>query len=122
MADIVEYHRKYRPSRLSEYIGNTNIVNAALSFLTLKDKKPQVILLSGHSGCGKTTFARLLCSCYSCEHPLPNGDACGECDSCKEFAHYIETGDNDGLMNITEVDVTTDGGKKATEDLIEQMN
>lgn len=122
MADIVEYHRKYRPSRLSEYIGNANIVNAALSFLTLEDKKPQVILLSGHSGCGKTTFARLLCSCYSCEHPLPNGDACGECDSCKEFAHYIETGDNDGLMNITEVDVTTDGGKKATEDLIEQMN
>ena len=120
MSEVVEFHRKYRPSTLEGYIGNASIKKAALTFLPL-EHKPQVILLHGHSGCGKTTFARLLCSCYSCEHPKPNGDACGECDTCKEFAHYIETGDNDGLINITEVDVTDDSGKKAVEALIDEM-
>lgn len=122
MSEVVDFSRKYRPARLSDYVGNAGIVRSALSFLSGDpDKRPQVILLNGHSGCGKTTFARLLCSCYSCEHPLENGDACGECDTCREFAHYIETGDEGGLMNIQEVDITTAGGKAATEDLIQQM-
>ena len=121
MSDVTEFHRKYRPVRLSEYIGNMNIVNTALKFLPL-ERKPQVILLHGNSGCGKTTFARLLCSCYSCESPLENGDACGECPTCQEFAHYIETGDYDGLINIHEVDVTDDSGKRAVDELIDEMN
>lgn len=121
MEKITEFHRKYRPARLSEYIGNASIVNTALKFLPL-ERKPQVILLHGNSGCGKTTFARLLCSCYSCETPLENGDACGECPTCQEFAHYIETGDYDGLINIHEVDVTDDSGKRAVDELIDEMN
>lgn len=121
MSDITEFHRKYRPIRLSGYIGNVSIVNTALKFLPL-ERKPQVILLHGNSGCGKTTFARLLCSCYSCETPLENGDACGVCPTCQEFAHYIETGDYDGLINIHEVDVTDDSGKRAVDELIDEMN
>ena len=121
MSEITEYHRKYRPAHLSEYIGNASIINSALKFLPL-ERKPQVILLHGNSGCGKTSFARLLCAAYSCETPLETGDACGECPTCQEFAHYIESGDTDGLMNIKEVDVTDDSGKRAVDELIDEMN
>lgn len=46
------YHRKYRPTTIKQYIGNEKLKQTA--FAALKgDKRPQVILLSGDSGCGK---------------------------------------------------------------------
>lgn len=123
MAEVTDYARKYRPSRLSEYVGNKTIVESALRFLRLpEESRPQVLLLHGNAGCGKTSFARLICSCYSCETPLENGDACGTCPTCQEFQHYIETGDSDGLMDIKEVDTTDDNGKKAVDELIDDMS
>ena len=46
------YHRKYRPSKMSGYIGNQKLKETALASLR-SPIKPQVILLEGASGCGK---------------------------------------------------------------------
>lgn len=120
MAEILDLHRKYRPKSLQDVIGNAPTKTAVRTFLA-SGHKPQVILLKGYSGCGKTSLARIICNNYCCENPNADGTACGVCDTCKEFASYIETGDGDSIINLTEVDVTDDNGKKAVEALIDDM-
>lgn len=47
------YHRKYRPVNIQSYVGNEKIKKSAMKALR-GDKKPQVILMQGHAGCGTT--------------------------------------------------------------------
>ncbi len=53
------YHT-YRPNTLAEIKGNTQIVSALEKMLGSPAKMPQVFLFHGESGCGKTTFARII--------------------------------------------------------------
>lgn len=67
----MSYHRKYRPQKLSDYVGNERVKKAVLSS-TQTSKKPQVMLLTGESGVGKTTMTRLIAKEYMCEaHGTP---------------------------------------------------
>ncbi len=52
-------YRKHRPKTLKSLAGNPEIVKVLTGFLS-KKKLPPAILLSGASGCGKTTVARIL--------------------------------------------------------------
>lgn len=114
MADDIEslpFHRKYRPNTLAGYIGNQKIKETAIKALS-SDKKPQVILLWGSSGCGKTTFARLLAKEYSCENRDSETGACNTCYNCQLINDYIATGDTSSLQNIQEIDITEQSGKR----------
>ena len=114
MADDIEslpFHRKYRPNTLAGYIGNQKIKETAIKALS-SDKKPQVILLWGSSGCGKTTFARLLAKEYSCENRDAETGACNTCYNCQLINDYIATGDTSSLQNIQEIDITEQSGKR----------
>lgn len=102
MANIEAYHRRFRPKALTEYIGNTKLKKSVFDMLK-NNARPQVILLQGHSGCGKTTMARLLAKEYNCEHRDEQGGACGDCEACRMFDEYIESGSTDGLMNLWEL-------------------
>lgn len=119
MADL-SFARKYRPSKLSEYIGNEKLKNTALASLR-RDKRPQVILLAGDSGCGKTTFARLLAKEYLCEDRDPLTGACNQCISCQELDDYILTGDSSILANVREVDIADQSGKRDIDTVLEEM-
>lgn len=112
------YHRKYRPKRLSEYIGNDRMKKSVMAALR-SERLPQVILLKGHAGCGKTTMARLIAKEYRCENRDPITGACGECHSCLEMDHYIETGDDGMLMGVREIDVTDSNKKQSIDELLE---
>lgn len=78
------FHRKYRPKVLSEYIGNEKL-KASVKKALESDRKPQVILLSGPAGTGKTTMARLLAKEYLCENRDQTGSACNTCYNCVEM-------------------------------------
>lgn len=115
---LLPYHRKYRPKRFSEYIGNDRIKKSLMSSLR-STHLPQVMLYKGHAGCGKTTMARLAAKEYRCEDRDEITGACGVCHSCIEMDDYIETGDSGMLMNVKEIDVTDDSGKQAIGELLE---
>ncbi len=122
MADIsnLAYHRKYRPNTLAGYIGNGKLKDTVMNHLA-SGKLPQVVLMYGDSGCGKTTFARLLAKEYSCEHRIPMVGACNECPECLEIDEYIATGDMSNLLNIHEIDITDQSGKNDLNAVLEDM-
>ena len=55
----MELYRKYRPKKLDELVGQNSIVKMLQSMID-KNRIPHAILLTGQSGCGKTTIARIL--------------------------------------------------------------
>ena len=50
--DNLQFHRKYRPKTMMEYIGNQQLKESAVKALN-SPKRPQVIMMVGDSGCGK---------------------------------------------------------------------
>jgi DNA polymerase-3 subunit gamma/tau len=119
--DDLGFHRKYRPKTLSEYIGNDKLKESVKKALE-SDRKPQVILLSGPAGTGKTTMARLLAKEYLCEDRDVSNGACGKCYTCQAMNEFIETGSSDSLTNIREVDVTDSNKKQDIDDLLDDAS
>lgn len=113
------FHRKYRPQTFNEYIGNERIKKSAMAALR-SEHKPQVILMTGHAGTGKTTMARLLAKEYLCEERHPISGACGKCYNCQQTIEYIETGHSDGLMDLQEIDVTDSNKREDIDRLLEE--
>lgn len=46
---------------------------------------PHALLLAGPAGLGKGLFARRLARALLCDHPAADGEACGQCRSCRLF-------------------------------------
>jgi len=49
------------------------------------DRLPHALLLAGPVGLGKGLFARRLARALLCEAPAAEGEACGQCRSCRLF-------------------------------------
>lgn len=71
---------KYRPSSFKDLVGQDILVRILGNAFTL-NKIPQSILLSGSSGIGKTTTARIIALCLNCSLG-PTFEPCGSCTSC----------------------------------------
>lgn len=54
----------------------------------LRERLPHAILFHGPEGIGKTVFAERFAQSLLCQNRLPDGHACGQCDSCGWFAQY----------------------------------
>lgn len=122
MADMenLSFHRKYRPTTMMKYIGNAKLKETARKAIN-SPRKPQVVLMYGDSGCGKTTFARLLAKEYCCENRDPELGACGVCPSCQAIDEYITTGDTSLLTTIQEINVSQENGKNSLNYVLEDM-
>lgn len=120
MNEDLSFARKYRPSTLEGYIGNEKL-KETIKRIMASGKKPQSILLTGNTGCGKTTIARIIESWYICENPGEDGSPCGECLTCCNMKDYIENGNAEMLPDIKEIDVTDKGGKGDMDALIEEI-
>lgn len=107
--DSISFARKYRPVSLAGYIGNQLVKETVQRYL--KAGRPQSILLTGNSGCGKTTMARLLVKEYLCEDRDEETGSCGICSTCQSIEEYITTGVGDMLPDVYEIDATSDGNK-----------
>ncbi|KLT21691.1 DNA polymerase III, gamma and tau subunits [Wolbachia endosymbiont of Armadillidium vulgare str. wVulC] len=71
---------KYRPSSFKDLVGQDILVRILENAFTL-NKIPQSILLSGSSGIGKTTTARIIALCLNCSLG-PTFEPCGLCANC----------------------------------------
>lgn len=58
-SQATELYRRYRPQKLKDVVGQESAVQTLQNMLTAK-RIPHAILLSGGSGVGKTTIARIL--------------------------------------------------------------
>lgn len=114
----ISFARKYRPTSISGYIGNETVKETVRRYL--KNGRPQSILLTGASGCGKTTMARLLVKEYLCENRGEDG-ACNECFTCKSLDEYITTGNSEALPDIYEIDSSDKSGKKDIDAMLSSM-
>lgn len=120
--NLTGYARRFRPKTLSGYIGNDALVESVMARLQDGKTWPQSYLLTGTTGCGKTTLARLLVKEYMCENRDTESGACGECYACKRVEEYIETGDALDLEDVNEIDITDMSGKADIEAIIEEMS
>lgn len=90
---------KYRPKRLSDLAGQDSAVTLIKGMVESKTF-PSVILISGNSGCGKTTLSQMINRYVNCD----TTSACGECASCKRTNHpdlaEMNIGDTRGIDDI----------------------
>lgn len=115
------FSRKYRPRDLENYVGNSKIREKVFKRLNNEDMSwPQTMLLSGMTGCGKTTISRIIAREYMCEDR--GLVACGECAMCNLMDYYVETGDTSGLSDIFEIDVADTSRKEQLEQQLEDMD
>lgn len=71
-------------------------------------------LFCGPRGVGKTTCARIFAKTINCLNPQPNGEACGECESCKAFNEQRS-------YNIHELDAASNNSVEDIRQLIDQV-
>ena len=95
---------KYRPQTLNDFVGNEAIHKTISGFL-LQKRFPSAVMLSGGTGLGKTTLARIIARYLVCD----KGTICGKCDPCG-----ISVGSN---KDIEEVDVADERGIDAIRSL-----
>jgi DNA polymerase-3 subunit gamma/tau len=66
----MELYKKYRPTILSEMVGNKATIQLLSSFAK-KGNLPHAIMFTGQKGCGKTTLGRILkteLNCADCDY------------------------------------------------------
>jgi len=118
MEDTRAWYRKYRPSDLSDYIGE-DIRGIVENRFTKEENRPQVIMVQGERGCGKTTFARLISKYYLCESQV-DGHPCGVCEVCSEINDKLINGEaGTEIFGVREVDATVVNGKEAIQEVME---
>jgi DNA polymerase III gamma/tau subunit len=60
MSNQASLYLKHRPTSLGEIIGNEAVISAVANMLKDKKKCPHAFLLTGGTGCGKTTLGRII--------------------------------------------------------------
>ena len=96
---------KYRPRRFEQVIGQDAAV-ATLRGMVRTNKVPNLIILSGSTGVGKTTLSRILGRYVNCE-AKGGVDECDGCSSCKLFnkdrhpdIHEVDGGTFTGIDDV----------------------
>ena len=117
MAETAAWYRKYRPMDFSDYIGE-NIKQVVSARFTVPENRPNVIMVHGSRGCGKTTFARIIPKYYLCENQT-DGKPCEVCEICQTINDTLINGETGvEVPGVVEIDNTTANGKDAIQDII----
>ena len=95
----INFADQFRPKRIEDYVGQDHIVKIMKGWQKSKTV-PSTMIITGHLGSGKTTFARLVAKYINCE----TFSACGKCRSC-------EMHDRGAHPDEQEFDMGGDAGK-----------
>ncbi len=113
MENYIVSARKYRPMTFDTVVGQ-GALTVTLKNAIQSGRLAHAYLFCGPRGVGKTTCARIFAKTINCLTPQPNGEACGECESCKAF--------NEGRSyNIHELDAASNNSVEDIRQLIEQV-
>lgn len=106
--------RKYRPGTFETVVGQ-RALTATLKNAIKGGKLAQAYLFCGPRGVGKTSCARIFAKTINCLHPTAEGEACGECESCKA----IEKGNS---FNLVELDAASNNSVDDIRSITDQVN
>ena len=113
MDNYIVSARKYLPMTFDSVVGQ-GALTVTLKNAIQSGRLAHAYLFCGPRGVGKTTCARIFAKTINCLNPQPNGEACGECESCKAFNEQRS-------YNIHELDAASNNSVEDIRQLIEQV-
>lgn len=113
MENYIVSARKYRPSTFASVVGQ-KALTATLRNSISKDRLAHAYLFCGSRGVGKTSCARIFAKTINCTNRTPEGEACNECASCREF-------NKGNSINIVELDAASNNSVDDIRGLTEQV-
>ena len=113
MDNYIVSARKYRPMTFDSVVGQGALTVTLMNAIQ-SGRLAHAYLFCGPRGVGKTTCARIFAKTINCLNPQPNGEACGECESCKAFNEQRS-------YNIHELDAASNNSVEDIRQLIEQV-
>lgn len=112
MDNYIVSARKYRPMTFDTVVGQEALTTTLKNSIA-SGRLAHAYLFCGPRGVGKTTCARIFAKTINCLSPGANGEACGECESCRSFNEQRS-------LNIYELDAASNNSIEDIRQLIEQ--
>lgn len=106
--------RKYRPATFQSVVGQKTLT-ATLKNAIQGDRLAQAYLFCGPRGVGKTSCARIFARTINCLNRTPEGEACGQCASCRAI-------DEGNSFNVIELDAASNNSVDDIRALTDQVN
>ncbi len=107
-------YRKWRPTTFEDVVGQEHITDTLKTEIKT-NRLAHAYLFCGTRGTGKTTTAKILSRAVNCESPLPNGNPCNQCESCRGIL-------SNTIMDIVEIDAASNNGVENIRELRDEIS